>query len=144
MFKINRAKQMLMDSGVVISPLESAKLLAKIFYPKDCYPRLSSTNKSNHHNQVREEVSKWEKHLYNPSFQNFEFFQMHEFMAVIRNMSHKTAPGNDSFTADICAKAYRLNLFLSILNQCLRLTCFPRICKESSNKNNPREGGPLF
>ncbi|XP_048483909.1 uncharacterized protein LOC125490016 [Plutella xylostella] len=58
-------------------------------------------------------------------------FTRHELTEVLQGISPKKAPGEDGLTADICRAAIgaNVNIFLALINTCLRLGYFPKYWK---------------
>ncbi|XP_050563633.1 uncharacterized protein LOC126913011 [Spodoptera frugiperda] len=106
--------------GETLSPVESAELLAKTFYPDD-----STDAEQPYHKAVRrlaEEINPQGLSADDPPF------SIAELEMVLQNQNPKKAPGPDGLTADICTAAIDCDreVFLAIANRCLSLPHFPK------------------
>ncbi|KAJ2948228.1 hypothetical protein O0L34_g10038 [Tuta absoluta] len=117
-----RAEDLPMEvNGKTLNAYESTKLLANTFYPQD-----DTSKDSEHHKRVRESIEDKGGKI---SDEGDPPFTLHELKKATMSFNPKKAPGSDGFTADICQKAINSDpdLFLAILNKCLKLSHFPQI-----------------
>ncbi|GBP24119.1 Retrovirus-related Pol polyprotein from type-1 retrotransposable element R1 [Eumeta japonica] len=127
------------DSGRVLSPNESATLLAETFFPDDRvdtdYP---------HHAEVRRQTDGDDR----PPVTSGDLpgvdppFTGAEFKNALKAFHPRKASGIDGFTSDICqATIFRdLGVFLAMANKCLELEYFPRAWKVAAIKVIPKPG----
>ncbi|GBP96829.1 Putative 115 kDa protein in type-1 retrotransposable element R1DM [Eumeta japonica] len=127
------------DSGLVLSPNESATLLAETFFPDDRvdtdYP---------HHAEVRRQTDGDDR----PPATSGDLpgvdppFTGAEVKNALKAFHPRKAPGIDGFTSDICQAAiFRdLGVFLAMANKCLELGYFPRAWKVAAIKVIPKPG----
>ncbi|KAJ2952397.1 hypothetical protein O0L34_g4684 [Tuta absoluta] len=127
------------DNGDMLSPEESAKLLADTFYPED-----TEDTDSQEQRQIREEYLKIIHSLeqLNTLPAEFEPFTSQEISQIFCNMNPKKAPGSDGFTSDICQRAYNADktVFIAICNKCFGVGYFPGIWKRAVIKVIPKPG----
>ncbi|XP_063378586.1 uncharacterized protein LOC134665540 [Cydia fagiglandana] len=135
-------------NGETLSAKESVKLLAETFYPED-----SASSDDAHHRQTRKRAAEVNDGEQNETCE--PPFTMAELIWSCESFNPKKAPGAEGFTADICCHAIRVNpeLFLTLLNKCLKYRYFPKIWKEATvvvlrkpgkdNYANPKSYRPI-
>lgn len=133
-------KECLLESprdNAILTPAESARLLASTFFPSDD-PELDSDQQAS----ARDEAATLRRRTMlalEPN--NFLPFSGEEADSVFRGMNPNKAPGADGLTSDICHRVHRVcPLLLTIFNRCLELASFPRIWKEAWIRVIPKPG----
>ncbi|XP_061385419.1 uncharacterized protein LOC133320797 [Danaus plexippus] len=123
----HREDQLLVEGGVVQSPDQSAALLARTFFADD-----DDGTDSEVHAVIRSRADLVGMRL--PDDTDDPQITRGELVRTLRSFNPKKAPGQDGFTSDICWHAICADehLFLTILNRCLDLACFPAPWKEAS------------
>ncbi|GBP90792.1 Retrovirus-related Pol polyprotein from type-1 retrotransposable element R1 [Eumeta japonica] len=127
------------DSGLVLSPNESATLLAETFFPDD-----QVDTDYSHHAEVRRQTDGDDR----PPETSGDLpgvdppFTGAEVKNALKAFHPRKAPGIDGFTSDICQAAiFRdLGVFLAMANKCLELGYFPRAWKVAAIKVIPKPG----
>ncbi|CAH2228376.1 jg2573, partial [Pararge aegeria aegeria] len=119
--------QPLVKDGKVLSPEDSAELLATAFYPEDL-----EHEDNTDHRKMREKAKNIDNQSQNEN--QDPSFTLEELKYVISTFNPKKAPGIDGFTADICAEAINIDIdiFLAIVNKCFELSCFPALWKKAT------------
>lgn len=117
---------LLKKEGKELSPQESAKELARTFYPKDDLEEDTSYHTETR-NWVKEKIEQLNRQV------DYIPITLDEIHNVLRSISPKKAPGEDGLTADICYNAFQSVplIFQSLLNKCLQLGYFPRTWKRA-------------
>lgn len=131
--------QLLVADGKVLSPEESAQLLAATFFPKD-----EEMEDKQEHRRIRLETEQNMNII--SDFTNDPLFTMAELKQVMYSFSPKKAPGADGFTSDICSAAIEVSgeIFLTIINKCLILSLFPTPWKLAIIKVLRKPGKPDY
>lgn len=124
------------QNGTTQNPQESIKLLANTFFPeKDTHPN------SLYHDNILADADNLEHEIRNGEMDADPCTES-ELKAVLAQTNPKKAPGEDGLTADICRKAIEAKpeLYMAIVNACLRLGYFPRIWKQAHIIILPKPG----
>lgn len=123
--------------GTMLTPAQSAHLLAETFFPSD-----DVGLDDGHHKLVREEAATLRGVAKtSPEPSNFLAFTHEEVEIILSGMNPSKAPGEDGLTSDICRRVYSTSpVLLAIYNKCLKLSYFPRIWKKAWIKVIPKPG----
>ncbi|CAK1602629.1 unnamed protein product [Parnassius mnemosyne] len=116
----------LFKGGKILDNIESAKMLAETFYPRD---QVEADNAE--HQRIRELAEKVNEGTQDNSCD--PPFTVAELKYATNSFNPKKAPGGDGFTADICQHTILHNpeLYLSLANKCLELGHFPTVWKKA-------------
>ncbi|CAK1596680.1 unnamed protein product [Parnassius mnemosyne] len=124
------------SQSCILTPGESAQLLADTFYPTD-----EITTDEHDHVEMRNISVTIRKELCDKLHQdNLIPFTTTEIENVFNSMSPKKSPGEDGLTADICEKSYIAapKVLIAIYNKCLSLGYFPQTWKGAVIKIIPK------
>jgi ribonuclease HI len=117
----------LIADGKLLSPKQSANLIAETFYPEDREGEDGAA-----HRKIRALADQVNEREHDEDHD--PPFTMEELRSAASSFNPKKAPGADGFTADICSQAIGHNpeTFLSLANACMRLSHFPNLWKSAS------------
>lgn len=137
---VNRQADLLLEdgSGRALDPQRSAELLAATFFPSDD-PNTDSQAQAKTREDVTDLMASLRRSDHNGGSRHVPF-QETELDQVVRRIGIAKAPGDDGFTADICARAIRRSgpLFLAITNKCLEIGYFPKRWKTATIRVIPK------
>ncbi|CAG9135416.1 unnamed protein product [Plutella xylostella] len=113
------------NGGNTLDAQQSVDFLAQTFYPADVLDCETDEQRA-----IRIRTDRAEEQLRAAPCEHLPFTR-HELTEVLQGISPKKAPGEDGFTADICRAAIgaNVNIFLALINTCLRLGYFPKYWK---------------
>ncbi|CAG9138628.1 unnamed protein product [Plutella xylostella] len=113
------------NGGNTLDAQQSVDFLAQTFYPADVLDCETDEQRA-----IRIRTDRAEEQLRATPCEHLPFTR-HELTEVLQGISPKKAPGEDGLTADICRAAIgaNVNIFLALINTCLRLGYFPKYWK---------------